>query len=358
MPLRQNNIVIAAAGSGKTTHIVKETLQSEERVAIVTYTQNNESEIKKKFQRENGVVPDRATVVTWFSFLLADWIRPYGNFTYEPRVEGIIFVNGRSTPGVSKSKMKYFIGPGHRVYTDKISEFALICNSKSNERVVSRLTNIYQHIYIDEVQDLAGYDLELLELLFHSQICVTLVGDPRQATYKTNHSPKNSQYGGAEVVDKFEEWETNGLCRIDHRSLSHRCIQSICKIADSIYPNAPETISHNSTTSEHDGLFFVRKCDVHDYISKYQPAILRQDKRTKTHGYSALNFGASKGLTFRNVLIYPSGPLKKMLKSGNTSHLSRTSAAKIYVAITRAEHSVVFVYDGMSEISVIQRWYP
>ena len=358
MRSHKNNIIIAAAGSGKTTYIVEESVNSQERAAIVTFTRNNENEIKKKFCRKNGVIPARATVITWYRFLLSDWIRPYGNYTYKTRVEGIIFVNGRSTPRMSKSKIQYYIGSGHKVYTDKISEFSCISNRQSNGRVIRRIAHLYQHIYIDEVQDLAGYDLELLEILLNSDIRVTLVGDPRQATYKTNHSPKNSKYGGAEIVDRFEEWETKGLCSISYRTWSYRCIQPICAIADSIYPSAPKTISKNENYSVHNGLFFVSTTDIHAYVREYDPVILRLDKRTNTFGYHALNFGASKGLTFPHVLIVPPGPLKKMLRAGDTSHLTRTTAAKIYVAITRAEYSVAFLYDGSSTIHAIARWLP
>ena len=50
----------------------------------------------------------------------------------------------------------------------------------------------YQYICIDEIQDLAGYDLEIIKLLFESSSSVLLVGDPRQVTYLTNHSQKHS----------------------------------------------------------------------------------------------------------------------------------------------------------------------
>ena len=45
-------------------------------------------------------------------------------------------------------------------------------------------------MFVDEMQDLAGYDLALLEKLFGSALPVTAVGDPRQGTYSTNNSAK------------------------------------------------------------------------------------------------------------------------------------------------------------------------
>ena len=44
-----NKLIIAAAGSGKTTVLVKKALQiKDEKVLITTYTQANEAEIKKR----------------------------------------------------------------------------------------------------------------------------------------------------------------------------------------------------------------------------------------------------------------------------------------------------------------------
>jgi DNA helicase II / ATP-dependent DNA helicase PcrA len=57
-----------------------------------------------------------------------------------------------------------------------------------------------------------------------------------------------------------------------------------------------------------------------------------------------MNFGMSKGLSFDRVLIYPTVPIIKWLKNCS-SDLAATSRSKLYVAITRARHSVAFVYD-------------
>jgi len=47
--MNNNKLIIAAAGSGKTTHLVNEALKiKDKKVLITTYTQANEAEIKKK----------------------------------------------------------------------------------------------------------------------------------------------------------------------------------------------------------------------------------------------------------------------------------------------------------------------
>lgn len=73
-----NKLIIAAAGSGKTTHLVNEALKiKESRVLITTYTEANEREIRKKFFELNGCIPNNITIQTWFSFLIQHGVKPY-----------------------------------------------------------------------------------------------------------------------------------------------------------------------------------------------------------------------------------------------------------------------------------------
>ena len=56
----------------------------------------------------------------------------------------------------------------NNILSNTVSEFAIDSNIKSNNKVIQRLGEIYSHIYIDEIQDLAGEDIEILNLLFNS----------------------------------------------------------------------------------------------------------------------------------------------------------------------------------------------
>lgn len=130
-----NRVIVAAAGSGKTTTIINEVLSKPQtKIAVITYTINNEEGIRRKFYEIYGCVPENVSIYTWYTFLLRECARPYQNFVYEGnRVELIAFVTGRSAPYVKKADVKgYFFSHGRDIYTDKISEFACECNSRSN----------------------------------------------------------------------------------------------------------------------------------------------------------------------------------------------------------------------------------
>ena len=66
--MNKNKLMLAAAGSGKTTFLVEKSKKiKDENVLITTYTEANEAEIINKFK---GRIPRNITIQTWFSFLL------------------------------------------------------------------------------------------------------------------------------------------------------------------------------------------------------------------------------------------------------------------------------------------------
>lgn len=355
MPSSKNKVIIACAGSGKTTRLVEEALNlRHRRIAIITYTNNNARQIAKRFGELNSGVPKHVEVMTWFEFLLRECARPYQRAKYpEKRIESLAFVNQRSAKGIPESKTcLYYFANGEAIYSDKISQFVVECESKTEGAVTDRLGAIYTDVFIDEFQDLAGWDHEVITMLLESGICVTLVGDPRQHIYSTNPSPKNSQYLGVKVVELVRKWERRGLCTLETMSNTHRCNQAICDFANALWPAMEKITSKMNDATDHEGVFLVAENAVEDYIRRFAPQVLRHDKRARTYGRDALNFGLAKGLQFDRVLIVPTEPIKKYLQGGMLGHVE-----KLYVAVTRAKHSVAFVFAGESTIAS-GRWPP
>jgi DNA helicase II / ATP-dependent DNA helicase PcrA len=345
----RNRFVLAAAGSRKTTFIVEESLRyADNKILLLTYTIDNFKQICEYIVGRNGSIPTNLKVCSWYSFLLTDAARPYQNFLYDKdRISSIYFTEGRSAHFVPKSDVaRYYMSSDRRIYTDKIAEFACVCNEKSNGFVIGRLENLYDQIFIDEVQDLAGYDLDFLRLLLQSKISVTVVGDSRQATYFTNCSPKNRKFKGRNIGNLFKHWEQCGLVEITERNECYRCNQIICDLSDKLYPDMTTTISRNDERTGHDGVFKVCEQGLKYYIDTYNPKILRDSRKTDTKNLPALNFGLSKGQTFERVLIFPNGPIKAYLRDRDASRLKDKTKANFYVGLTRAKHSVVFFDDG------------
>lgn len=348
MPSPKNRAVIAAAGSKKTQHILDQALAAprERRILITTYTRENTEQIIQRLQAVYGCVPPNVDVITWYSFLMNQAARPYqAVITGQIDYAGSLNFTGERPEWASHKKphFYYFDGSGN-FYRDSLSDFAVVANNKSGGRVIQRLEALYDAIYVDEFQDLVGYDLDFIDLLFKSGIEVTVVGDPRQFTYSTNRSPRNQQYRGAGIMRWLEERARAKRCVVEERAESWRCNQAICDWADRIFPEMAGTTSRNTMLTGHDEVVRLAHEDVPVYVGKFAPTVLRWDKNTDTLGLRATNMKASKGCTYDRVLIFPPKTMIKFVAADGQIALKAAKEA-LYVAVTRARFSVAFVVD-------------
>lgn len=361
----KSTLMVASAGAGKTTFFVKESLSCSGTVLITTFTEENENEIRKKFIKlNNGIIPPNITIQTWFSFLIEHGAKPYqGKFT-ERQINGLLLVNKKS--GLKfKGKFpvyhneeeidKHYFTNDYRIYSDKLSKFVVKCNEKSKGFVVERISALYQNIFIDEVQDMAGYDLEFIKLLLQSNSVVKMAGDPRQVTYHTHFSEKHKKYSNGKIQDFIANECKKIDCVIDTDTLknSWRNNKIICDFANKIFPEYPQCDSLQHKNTSHDGVYFIKEKDITQYLENYNPLQLRFSKsRLINPDYEVKNFGESKGSTYDRVLIYPTQKiLDWILENKNID--SFEVRCKFYVAVTRAKYSVGIVCNNNISTEVL-----
>ncbi|MGW4636873.1 UvrD-helicase domain-containing protein [Nocardia sp. NPDC004415] len=293
-----NVAILAAAGSKKTESIIQAVLDTPPttKILITTYTIENLEQIRLRLiGATGGAVPPNVTLMSWFTFLLRECIKPYQNFVTDTnRVRSLNFElwnNPRRRPKTDING--YYFDSGSNLRVRNAGDFAVLINERSGGKPVSRLEELYDHIYIDEVQDLAGYDLELLILLFASAIRVTMVGDPRQCIYQTSLTTKHPKYKDLGMFNWFEKQEKLSRLKIINRAKSYRCIQEICDFADALYPELSEykTVSGNHQVTDHDGVFCVRESQIDSYIEMFDPVRLQYQKNAKFAKYGAMNIG-------------------------------------------------------------------
>jgi hypothetical protein len=342
MPSPSNNVaIIAVAGARKTEAVIEGALgDPSRRVLITTYTNENLNQIARRIQAKVGVIPAHISIRSWFSFLLSEGIRPYQHAVFGEvgLVRGLDF-QGKRNQFAKKETRGYFLDRHGDVYKDAMADLACHANERSSGSVVARLEAVFDQIYIDEMQDLVGYDLDFLQLLLESRIDVTAVGDPRQFTLATNQGSRNKKYRGAGLVDWLDERTV--LCRREDRSTSARCSEGICEFASALFPNLPPLDAEEQITTGHDGVHTIEPHEVHAYVETYRPVVLRDSKTTDTLGQPAMNIGVAKGSTFDRVLIFPTKPMKKYLADGDSTKLR--APERLYVAVTRARYSAAFV---------------
>lgn len=351
MACNKNHLTLAVAGSRKTQGIVEACAAADktEKILVLTYTTANQIELRNRISTYGGDHP-MVEVWGWFSFLLSHFVRPFLPLLYEGKgVRGFDFKSPpRSYTKVSDWK-RYF-NQYDEVRKAHLPQLSLRINEVSAEAPIRRLTRMYDRIFIDEVQDLCGYDLEILKLLIQSQVPLEMVGDIRQAILATNErEAKNKQFMFINIWKWFKAEEQAGRISITQRCETWRCAPSIGSLADSLFTDSwgfDTTISKNHQVTGHDGIFLVKPGDVDAYVSAHAPLVLRHSSTSgKAFNHMKfINFGEAKGLSSERVLIYPTVAIERFVQSGGP--FDGKQASRFYVAVTRAEQSVAIILDN------------
>ncbi|ACC42012.1 helicase [Mycobacterium marinum M] len=336
-----NRVIIAAAGARKTERVVDYALADPaKRTLIVTYTNENQREIIARIERKNGTTPANVQVMGWFTFVINECARPFQRSVFgQPHYLRRLNFIGRKPDYVGKNNPAYFFDSHRDIYRDGVSDFAVLANINSNGSVIRRLERAYDHILIDEVQDLTGFDLDILDLLLRSRVAITTVGDPRQFMIRTTNATRNRRYSGTGIVDWFKE--RDDICQLEEQCYSYRCSKEICEFADALFPGMPTTESRNTEYNDHVGISIISVSQVAEYVEEYGPTILTYNKNSDTRGYPGINIGLSKGKTYDRVLIAPSGTMLNYVKDRNLAKFKEPE--KLYVAVTRARFSATFI---------------
>jgi len=354
-----NYLTLAVAGARKTQGLVEhcKALPVDRKVLLITFTQTNQVELRERVRRYVGDRPS-LEVSGWFSFLLRHFVKPFVPFAFPgKRCRGF---NYKGEPHRNAWGKDRFFDSGDSAYAKEIARLAYELIGKTGGALIHRLECLYDEILIDEVQDLSGYDLHILQALFGTRVEIRLVGDVRQAVLSTNpRGQMNKAFAYSKSHDWFKKQQKARRLEINYSSVTWRCCQAIATFSDTIFDASwefPETTSENHVTTAHDGVFLVRKEHVGQYVEAFQPQCLRDSVRSgKELELDYMNFGVSKGQTFNRVLIYPTGTIGNFISKREP--LKPLSAADFYVAVTRAEQSVAIILDKPGA-SILPYWTP
>ena len=354
----ENRLTLAVAGGRKTQSIVEACADNSKRRLLVTYTTTGQKELRERLDTTYGV--NSVEVIGWYSFLISHFVYPYLKAKYPRRtVQGFNFQY--VVPRGAQEEDRYFDLQGSLTRAG-LSRLSYKLADKTGGAPYDRLSYIYDEIYFDEVQDLTGWDLELLKGLLESKLTVALVGDIRQSVYDTNdQDQKNKQYRGLKMIGWFREQEKTGKLQI-HESLDNwRCRPEIVELANRVFAGnnkVSPAVSKQTGECEHQGLFRVNPKDVDDYVKTHRPLTLRwnaQSGRALQEVCTFQNMGKVKGITTNHVLILPTKSMVQFLTS-RVPNLKEQTACKLYVAITRARFSVAFILDDDVQTNQLQHW--
>ena len=329
--------------------------------AVITFTTSAQKTLIDRLLASDAR-SQMPTVMGWYTFLLDHIVRPYAPSVTElqgSRVKGLAWVDG--TLPWNLSGVDFYLNSAGDAYSERLGLLAAKTLKADGEAVIDRLERIFDEIYIDEVQDLRGNDLDVLDALIRSKIRVVLVGDVRQRLLSTSKSSRrHGEYDGLGLNNWFREMAEKELLNLQTIEETWRCCPEVIQFADQMFTSGrflPTKSKVAVPDGMHHGVWLLEEPYIDEYVRRFHPACYRDSVRTKLVGTdSATNFGLCKGATEDHVLIFPTGPMKKFWKD-RTNNLAEKSRMNAYVAITRARWSVAIYVDNAKGYN-IPVWRP
>lgn len=358
------NLAILAPAGGRKTQIIIDMCADvavPRKRAVITFTTSAQKTLIDRLLASDAR-SQMPTVMGWYTFLLDHIVRPYAPSVTElqgSRVKGLAWVDG--TLPWNLSGVDFYLNSAGDAYSERLGLLAAKTLKADGEAVIDRLERIFDEIYIDEVQDLRGNDLDVLDALIRSKIRVVLVGDVRQRLLSTSKSSRrHGEYGGLGLNNWFREMAEKELLNLQTIEETWRCCPEVIQFADQMFTSGrflPTKSKVAVPDGMHHGVWLLEEPYIDEYVRRFHPACYRDSVRTKLVGTdSATNFGLCKGATEDHVLIFPTGPMKKFWKD-RTNNLAEKSRMNAYVAITRARWSVAIYVDNAKGYN-IPVWRP
>lgn len=330
-------MILAVAGSGKTTHLV-DSLDVNKRTLILTYTIANYENLRKKVAARFRVIPNNIVITTYFSLLYSFAIRP---FKYRSqlslKVSGLRFDMPPERSRYLKSPLR-FIGGGF-IYHSRAINFVNEC--VGFDKFIARFEMFFDEIFIDEVQDFAGYDFDLIEeILPKVNVRVLCCGDFYQHTFDTSRdgNKNKSLYTNCE---KYKRRLRKVGYEIDEKLLSvcHRCQPAVCDLIARRFGMQIVSGSKDGQSNVRfvDELSMIKRVVADNKIEK-----LFYDDSAK-YLFPARNWGASKGLEFNDVCVFVNNDHWRYLQGEPKKELNPKTRNKLYVACSRTRGNLYIV---------------
>lgn len=335
------HLILAVAGSGKTTTLISK-LNLEQRFLLVTYTTNNLNHLRNSVIRKFGYFPENIKVCSYFQFLYSFCFKPYCGLTSGAR--GITFKRPADHTRFKPGTDVFYMTSERLMYSNRIAHY---CEQNCADEIRERLDKYYDWFMVDEVQDIAGRDFNLLMKIIPENCNSLFVGDFYQHTYDTSNDGNVNQSLYNDLNGYLGRWRTAGV-EIDHTTLSktHRCSEEICEfvvktgILIGSYGTAKGKVIEVSNEEMADSI--ISNNDI--------PKLFYAG----SSGYDciSMNWGESKGIDyFKDVCVVLNKTTMAHYLGNTLIELSPQTRNKFYVACTRA-HNNLYLMD----VRYLEKW--
>lgn len=332
------SVIFAVAGSGKTSLVIQR-LSLDESALIITYTENNHRHLRNRIIQKFGTIPPNITLMTYFSFLHGFCYRPLMQLKLGSR--GLTFRRAPNRP-IPLANIERFRDHSRRLYHNRLAK--LLQMKDCVPAIRARIERFYDCVYVDEVQDFAGHDFNLLLDISKAKAGMIFVGDFYQHTFDTSRDGSvNSTLH--DNMAKYEKRFRDAGVSVDKITLnrSWRCPAAIC---DFITVKLQiEMWSHAEHTS-----------DIVTVLEQAQANALHADpsvvklflQEHGKYGCHSQNWGASKGMDhFHDVCVVLGADAWKRYQNDALHEAKPQTRNKLYVACSRARGNLYFVSEKL-----------
>lgn len=333
-------LILAVAGSGKTSYIVN-CLNQEKKSLIVTYTINNFNNLKNKILIKFGYIPEKIKLYSYYNFLYSFCYRPF--LSSKLKTTGISWkIPPVSTFKLKRTDLAFYMNKKRRLYSNRIAK--LLETKCVLQYINDRIEKYFDNFFIDEIQDFSGHDFNLLKSISLASIDIIYVGDFYQYTYDTSRDGNiNSNiHNDYHLYIKIFK-DLNFVIEENLLRKSYRCSPSICEFIKSNFGIQIESNRNDNTTI---GLLTDEK-EIKRIFHCFKTIKLFYQKHYTYNCYSK-NWGESKGSdNYFDVCVILNKNTYKHFCTNKLNSLCTQTKNKLYVACTRAKGNVYFIEEDL-----------
>ena len=330
-------LILAVAGAGKTTEIINN-IKKDDKTLIITYTENNYNILKNNIIKKFKGIPDNIKIYTYFTFLYRFCFLPLKKGF---KVKGLDFNSNQNKYIKAKDINYYYNRVSKKMYHNRLAK---ICSDYFIDDIIKRIEKYFNYIYIDEIQDFASHDFNLLLNLIKTNCNILLVGDFYQHTFDTSRdgNVNSNLYNDYDnYINKIKNSDSNIKVDTVNFLKSKRCSKQVCEfITEYLKIKIESYNNHDSIIREIDDENTIEKIANDDNIVK-----LFYQNSKKYYMKNKDNWGNSKGNTYINTCVVLNKNSYEKYKKHKLNELPSSTKNKLYVALSRATNDVYIINE-------------
>ena len=330
--------MFAVAGSGKTTYIIN-SLDLIKKSVIVTYTNNNLHNLRTGIIEKFGYLPSNIKVYSYYSFLHSFCYKPF--LADALKTKGINY-NVPYNKFAKKDNIDFYVDKNQMLYSSRISK--LLIEKNITEDINNRLEKYVDNLFIDEIQDFAGNDFNILKAIAKAKINLLFVGDFYQHTFDTSRDGVVNKNLHDNFLKYQAEFRKVGLVPdLTTLNKSYRCSPTICS-----YITKEIGIAIESHKEIETNIYIIENQEDADKLHSNSEIVKLFYREHYKYDCFSRNWGDSKGEDkYFDVCVVLNKTTLTNFKKNKLADLAPTTKNKLYVAISRTKNNLYIMPEDL-----------